>query len=102
VLAWQPTAFMVPTVAQWPLVFAGAALAVLSLFLLSWAYGRAEANVLVPVEYTAFVWLAILGAVFYDEAVTFATLAGAALIVTGCLIAAYGPRQSATLAGETK
>lgn len=92
VLVLDPAAFVLPTASQWPLLALGAALTVASLFLLSWAYARAEANVLVPVEYTGFVWLAILGAIFYDEALTLTTVAGAALIVTGCIIAARGGR----------
>lgn len=92
VLFFNPQAFVVPDPAQWPLLVLGAGLTVASLFLLSWAYARAEANVLVPVEYTGFVWLAILGAIFFGEAVTLTTLAGAVLIVTGCLIAAWGGR----------
>lgn len=95
VLLVNPALFAIPHGWQWPLLTLSAALAVTSLFLLSWAYGRAEAQVLVPVEYTAFVWAAIMGAVFYNEALTLATLGGAALIVTGCIIAARGGRPDA-------
>lgn len=93
-LVWwfAPEAVRVPQGAQWALLTLGAVLTVASLFLLSWAYGRAEAQVLVPVEYSGFVWLAILGAIFYDETLTWTTLVGAGLIVTGCLIAARGDR----------
>ncbi len=89
---FAPGALVMPQGDQWLLLTVGAVLTVASLFLLSWAYGRAEAQVLVPVEFTAFVWLAIMGAIFYDEAVTATTFAGAALIVTGCIIAARGAR----------
>lgn len=68
-------------------ILASAGLALISLLLLTWAYARAEAQVLVSTEYTAFVWAAILGAAFFDETVTIATFIGAALIVIGCLIA---------------
>lgn len=57
-----------------------------SLMLLSWAYGRAEAQALVPIEYTAFIWAALMGWLWFDEAVSPATLAGTALIVGGCWI----------------
>lgn len=71
------------------LPLAGAALLAFgSLLLLSWAYARAEAQILIPVEYTAFVWAAILGWLVFREPLTLATLAGAALIVTGCILAA--------------
>lgn len=79
-----------PAGAHWPAILAAAALAVMSLLLLSWANARAEAQRLVTVEYTAFVWAAIMGWLFFAEPVTPATLAGTALIVTGCLLAARG------------
>lgn len=87
-----PATLRLPHGDQWLMLTAGAVLTVVSLFLLSWAYGRAEAQVLVPVEFTAFVWLAIFGAIFYGEPVVVTTFAGAALIVTGCIIAARGAR----------
>lgn len=71
-----------------PLVGASAALAVISLLLLSWAYARAEAQILIPVEYTAFVWAAFFGWLFFAEPVTWPVLLGTALIVGGSLIAA--------------
>ncbi len=92
VLLVAPSIFHVPDASHWPMLILSAALAYCSLFLLSWAYSRAEAQVLVPVEYTAFVWAAIMGAIFYSEAVTASTVAGAVLIVTGCIIAARGGR----------
>jgi S-adenosylmethionine uptake transporter len=78
--------------AQWALVALSAALAVTSLFLLSWAYGREEAQVLVPIEYSAFLWALLLGAFFYSDPLRWTTLVGAALIVLGCLMAARRPR----------
>ena len=58
-------------------------LASASLMLLSWAYARAEAQVLVPIEYTAFVWSALVGWLWFSEPVTRATLAGLTLILVG-------------------
>lgn len=69
-------------------IAASAVLAAVSLMLLSWAYARAETQVLLPVEYTAFIWAALLGKLMFDEAVTLATVAGVALIVLGCWITA--------------
>ncbi len=60
----------------------------ISLMLLAWAYARAEAQYLVSVEYTAFIWAALLGWLMFDERLTLATFAGAAMIVAGCLWAA--------------
>lgn len=63
------------------------ALALVGHGLMSWAYARAEAQYLIPTEYSAFVWAIILGWVFFREPVTWTTMAGAALIIGGCLIA---------------
>ena len=83
-----PFLLTVPAPAHWPAIAGAAALAVTSLLLLSWANARAEAQQLVNVEYTAFVWAAIMGWLFFHEALTLATLGGTALIVTGCWVAA--------------
>ncbi len=71
-----------------PMLAGAAALAIISLLLLSWAYARAEAQMLIPVEYTAFVWAALFGWLFFAEPVTLPVLLGTALIVCGSLIAA--------------
>ena len=82
-----------PWFAAWPSaavlrdVTGGAVLAAISLMLLNWGYARAEAQALVPLEYTAFVWAALAGWLWFDEAVTASTLVGTALIVLGCWIA---------------
>lgn len=67
---------------------AGAVLAMISLMVISWGYGRAEAQVLLPIEYTAFIWAAIIGWFMFAEPVTLPTIAGVVLIVIGCWIAA--------------
>ena len=71
-----------------PLIGIAAMLAVISVLILSWAYARAEAQILIPVEYTGFVWAAILGWYFFAESVTLATISGTALIVAGSIVAA--------------
>jgi S-adenosylmethionine uptake transporter len=65
-----------------------AVLSTLALALFAWGYARAEAQVLLPLEYTAFFWSALFGWLWFGEALGLATVAGAALIVGGCLIAA--------------
>lgn len=65
-----------------------------SMMLLAWAYARAEAQHLLPVEYTAFIWAVIFGWLVFAETVTIATLGGAALIVAACLWAALGGRRA--------
>ncbi len=77
-LLWHPAALP-----AWGDVAGSAALATGSLMLLAWAYARAEAQVLVPVEYTAFVWAALMGWVMFAEPVDAATLGGVALIMGG-------------------
>ena len=57
-------------------------------FLMSWSYARAEAQYLIPTEYSAFIWAIALGWFFFGEEVAWTTLTGACLIVVGCLIAA--------------
>ena len=54
----------------------------------SWAYARAEASYLSVTEYSAFLWASALGWLVFRERVSLYTVAGAALIVGGCLIAA--------------
>ena len=76
---------------------AGAAvLAVTGAMVLSWAYGRAEAQTLVPLEYSGFLWACLFGWLFFREPVTLPTLAGAVLIVAACWIAAPRKRPEQT------
>jgi len=79
---------------------AAALLTVCGSFAIAFAYARAEANVLVPTEYSGFVWAALFGWLFFREAVTWPTLAGTALIVTGCWIASRAPRADPATAFE--
>lgn len=78
---------VVPEVRSWALIVLAATLAFTSLAALAWAYARAEAQVLIPVEYTAFVWAAIIGWLAFGDRLTLTTVVGALLIVVGCLIA---------------
>jgi S-adenosylmethionine uptake transporter len=83
-----------PWFADWPApahylqILLAAALATISLFLLSWAYARAEASYLAPTEFTAFLWASLFGYLAFGEHVSFLTIGGAALIIAGCVIAA--------------
>lgn len=83
-----PLLAVAPTVAQLPGLAGAGMLGICSVLLLSWAYARAEAKTLIPVEYTAFVWAALFGWLVYDESLTLTTILGTALIVGGCLLAA--------------
>jgi S-adenosylmethionine uptake transporter len=86
--AFAPWLAVVPPVEQAPMIVAAAALATASLALLSWAYARAPANYLAPTEYTSFIWAALFGWLVFGEHVSLFTLAGAALIIIGCAVAA--------------
>ncbi len=55
-------------------------------FLLTWAYRRAQAGVLAPVDYLALPYAALLGFFFFGEVPTPALWAGAVLIVGACVI----------------
>ncbi|MDK2762184.1 MAG: DMT family transporter [Sphingopyxis sp.] len=83
-----PWFLAVPDAIYAPAILGAATLATLSLLLLSWAYARAETQILATTEYTGFLWAMLFGWVFFDEAVTWPTLAGAVLIVAACLIVA--------------
>ena len=58
--------------------------------LFAWAYARGEASYLAVTEYSGFIWASICGWVAFHERVSLYTLAGALLIVGGCLIGARG------------
>lgn len=79
-----------PAWPQTPAILFAAVLGTISSLLLAWAYGRAEAQVLAPVEYTAFVWSAILGWLVFGERVSVFTVVGAGFIVAGCVWAVRG------------
>jgi S-adenosylmethionine uptake transporter len=64
-----------------------AGLTVVGALSLTWAYARAEAQVLVPMEYSGFLWAALFGWLFFQEPISAATLVGVASIVFGCFIA---------------
>ena len=63
-------------------------LSIAAALMLSWAYARAEAQVLVPMEYSAFGWAAAVGWLAFREPVSTTTLVGVALIVAACLVSA--------------
>lgn len=73
---------------MWDDALLATALNLAGLVMLTWAYARAEAQYLVPIEYTSFVWAILLGWFIFDEEVGWSTVAGAGLIVAGCLVVA--------------
>ena len=83
----------VPPAEHWPWLLLASFLSTASLLLLSWAYARAEASYLAATEYTSFLWAMLLGWLVFSESVSMFTLAGAALIVAGCIFAARRPEE---------
>lgn len=58
-------------------------------WLMTMAYARAKAQTLAPFEYTGLIWSALLGYVFFQEVPGWRVWAGAAIIITACLIVAF-------------
>ena len=77
-----------PGPTPWLEILVAALLALASQLTLAWAYARAGAAVLSSSEYSSFLWAMLLGWLRFGEHVSSFTLAGAVLIVGGCLIAA--------------
>jgi S-adenosylmethionine uptake transporter len=84
----------IPDASDWPWILFAAFLAISSLLILSWAYARAEASYLAATEYTSFLWAALFGWLVFDETLSPYTLAGAAMIVAGCILAARKPAEA--------
>lgn len=68
-------------------ISAASALTVTGAMAIAWAYARSETQLLVPAEYSAFLWAGALGWVFFNEPVTAPTMLGTGLIIAGCWIA---------------
>jgi len=85
---FAPFLFEMPGRETWPAIAGSALLALGAMLLLAWAYARAEAQALVPLEYSGFLWAALFGWLFFAEGLTVPVLLGAVLIVAGCWIAA--------------
>lgn len=87
-----------PPPAQLPALIGAAVFASGAFVTVSWAYARAEAKVLVVLEYSAFIWAALFGLVIFHEPLTLPTLLGSALIVVGCVLSAWSEQRHAAAA----
>ena len=94
-----PWFFIAPPADIQPDLLAAGVLTVGGAMAIAWAYARAEAQALLPVEYSGFCWAALFGWLFFAEKVGAGTLAGVALIVAGTWIAARRGRAPARAAG---
>jgi S-adenosylmethionine uptake transporter len=73
---------------QWAWIGIASVLSTAGTLLFAWGYARGEASYLAVTEYSAFLWASVLGWLVFRERVSLYTLAGAVLIVCGCLVAA--------------
>lgn len=78
---------VIPSAEMFPLLLGAALLSIISALFIAWGYRRAEAQILINLEYSMFIWAAIFGWAFFSEPVTVATLIGTILIVIGCVLA---------------
>jgi len=91
----SPFLLIIPdTLRSWIDIISGALLGVGAGLFLTWSYKRAEAQILVPIEYTGFLWAALLGWLMFNEDLTFSTIIGATFIISGCVLAAQKGKAS--------
>jgi S-adenosylmethionine uptake transporter len=77
-----------PSANWWIWIWIAAAMSTAGGLFFAWSYARAEASYLAVTEYSAFLWASALGWIVFREPVSLYTLAGAVLIVGGCILAA--------------
>jgi S-adenosylmethionine uptake transporter len=94
-LLLAPFFAVVPEVESLPLIGAAALFSIISAMFIAWGYARAEAQNLINLEYSAFIWAAIFGWLFFREPITLTTVAGALMIVIGCILATRRDRKVA-------
>ncbi len=75
---------------QWLWIVVASLMSTSGTLLFAWGYARGPASYLAVTEYSGFLWASLLGWLVFRERVSVYTLAGAVLIVGGCLIAARG------------
>lgn len=95
---FAPVLFEMPGSEEWPTIAAAAVLALAASMLFAWAYARAEAQKLVPLEYSGFLWASLFGWLLFGEGLRLPVVMGAILIVAGCWIAAPRKRPEQTAA----
>lgn len=61
-------------------------------YLMTLAYARAPAQRLAPLEYSALLWSALFGSIFFSEYPGWQTWVGAMIIIAACLIVAFEER----------
>ena len=81
---------------HWLQLIVASLMSTAGILLFAFAYARGQASYLSVTEYSAFIWAAALGWLMFNESISPITLAGAILIVAGCLIAARKGKAAAT------
>ncbi len=94
-LLLAPFFAVIPDQQYLPYIGAGAILSIISALFIAWGYRRAEAKNLINLEYSAFIWAAIFGWLFFREPITLTTISGTVLIVAGCILATRRDRKVA-------
>lgn len=93
-----PFLLQMPGSGDWSTILGAAVLALAASMMFAWSYARAEAQALVPLEYSGFLWAALFGWLLFSEGLRLPVLLGAVLIVAGCWIAAPRKRPEQTAA----
>jgi S-adenosylmethionine uptake transporter len=75
---------------QWQWIIVASVLSTSGTLMFAWGYARGPASYLAVTEYSGFLWASVLGWLVFRESLSIYTLAGAVLIVGGCLVAARG------------
>jgi S-adenosylmethionine uptake transporter len=75
---------------EWIWVVVACLLSTSGTLLFAWGYARGPASYLAVTEYSGFLWASLMGWLVFRERVSPTTLAGAILIIGGCLVAARG------------
>jgi S-adenosylmethionine uptake transporter len=83
-----PVMFAVGPVVAPPLLpaLAMGALGALGHLLIGWAFANAPSTRIAPIEFTALLWAALLGAFYFGDSLTLGTVVGGGLIIAGCLV----------------
>lgn len=96
-----PATWLAPDAADWVVFFLSGVFGGIAIVLINAAYQRAAVAVVVPFEYTALVWAAAAGYLFWGEVPDRATWLGAAIITGSGLFILYRETRAAPV-GEAE
>src|SRR5262249_8272 len=86
-----------PAVADLPTFMVVGALGATFWLMLTWAYARAPAQRIAPIDYTSLLWASLWGYLFFQETPRLLVWVGALFIIAACLLLAWDERRSARL-----